>query len=244
MLRKDGQQLDHRLVPVCSARPGGEIGLFELGLVHVDPPFLHQLKRALELGFGGSLAKHLAGLQEADQPVPQAHRHRCVAQARRTADRVWLVGRHFGKLFLHLQARGAGPARLRHNSAERTFIALAVMGKLPRFHRAQGHRQPRGFGEGPFVVLKDLRVAESLNQAAVAAGCGVAARFAGCSFRGCAICPRAPATPRGFFGWRRAGFLPAGRARLSKCCLHRTNLWETNLSVNYWPPHEAGWGAS
>ena len=190
VLGEDGQQLDHRLMPLGRHHRGGEIGLLELGRVHIDAPFLYQLERAPELGFGGPLPKHLARLQKADQPVPQPHRHRRIAQARRAADGVRFLARHFGKLLLDLEAGGTGAAGFRHDGAEGAFVALAMMRKLPRFHRAQGDRQACGLGERLFVVVENLGIAQGLNQAAVAADRAVIAGLAGRWRRRSAICPR------------------------------------------------------
>jgi hypothetical protein len=74
-----------------------------------------------------------------------------------------LQRRDYGESFLNLEAGPTGTAGLRHEGAKRAFIVVAVMGKLPGFHRSQGDGQPRGFAEGAFIVPKKLRIAEGLD---------------------------------------------------------------------------------
>jgi hypothetical protein len=66
------------------------------------------------------------------------------------------VGCRLRELFLHLETGSTGAAGFQHHRAKRTFVALAMMGKLPRFYRPQGNGKPRGFGESPLVVMEYL----------------------------------------------------------------------------------------
>ena len=110
---------------------------------------------------------HLAGLEEADQLLPQTNRHRRIHQAQLAGHRGGLKPGAFRELLLHLQAGSAGPAFFRQHGAEGILVALAVMGQLPRFHRAQRDGQTGGFAEGLLVILEDFRVDQALDQVLV-----------------------------------------------------------------------------
>ena len=78
VLRKDGQQLDDRLVLPGVQHAGAEIGLSQRGSVRFQTPFRHQLYHAIELRLRRFAAKDLAGLQKADQTISRSDRHRRV----------------------------------------------------------------------------------------------------------------------------------------------------------------------
>ena len=223
VLGEDGQQFDHGFVLLARHDPGVEIGLLQFRGVHVHSPFADQPHRALELGPGGRLAKHLAGLQEADQPVAQPHRHGGVAQARRAAHGMGFLRRARRQSLLHLQAGGASAARLQHHRAEGALVALAVMRELPRFHRPQRHRQTRGFGERPLVILEYLGVAQRLDQVPVGIGPATGA-WLECRLLSLEAASALP--PPGLA--RSGGSSPrvSLRALPNKCCLHWSKLRE------------------
>ena len=183
MLGENAQQLDNGFVLFGRHDPGRKIGIPQFLEVQADTPVGQEFGGAVELGRGRFFAKDLAGLQEPHQTVAQAHGHGGFAQAVGAAQGAGLAGRHLRQSLLDLQARGAGAALLRNQGAKRAFVAPAVMGKLPAFHRAQGHRHPGRLRESPFVVLEDLRGDQGLDQAPVAVRGGANARLAGSGFR-------------------------------------------------------------
>ena len=106
------------------------------------------------------------------------------------------------------------------------------MRKLPGFHRAQSHRQASCLGESALVVLENLRVAQSLDQAPARTGSAVAARL-----KSRFLCPGHPATaPCGTSGGGGVREVAAFRGLPNKGCLHRSKLREYDLRVNHGQP--------
>src|SRR5208282_2259390 len=96
-----------------------------------------------------------------------------------------------------------------------------MMGELPRLDRAQGDRQPSGFGEGPFVIAKYFRSREGLEQAAVATGAirAIGARF---EERGISLAHAQGALWR--FGGSRRSSRGSGDALTQRAEIHRSQL--------------------
>ena len=159
------------------------------------------------------------------------------------------VRRRRRQLLLHLQAGSAGAAGLQHHRAKGTLVAVAVMRKLPGFHRPQRHGQAGGLGERPFVVLENLGVAERLDQSPLGVYAGAAARLERSQPDPARLAPGRPspwcgggANARPFSNRRIAQFggLP------DKCCLHVSKLREPRrsgqgkkgqygLAIEFWP---------
>src|ERR1039458_7975552 len=180
----------------------------------------------LELCLGGGLAKDLAGLQEANQAVAKSHGHRRVAKAGRAANGVRFQSGAGCQFLLHLQTGGAGAAGFEDQGAKGALVALAMVGKLPRFHRPQSDRQSRSLSEGALVVLEDLGVAQALDQAPVSVGAAAAP-----GFERRQLCSGRPAAgPPGRSGAR---LLAALRGLPNKGCLHGGRLPEVALRLNW-----------
>src|ERR1017187_1282284 len=180
----------------------------------------------LELCLGGGLAKDLAGLQEANQAVAKSHGHRRVAKAGRAANGVRFQSGAGCQFLLHLQTGGAGAAGFEDQGAKGALVALAMVGKLPRFHRPQSDRKSRSLSEGALVVLEDLGVAQALDQAPVSVGAAAAP-----GFERRQLCSGRPAAgPPGRGGAR---VLAALRGLPNKGCLHGGRLPEAALRLNW-----------
>src|ERR1035437_6658948 len=78
------------------------------------------------------------------------------------------------QFLLHLQTGSAGATGFEDQGAKGALVALAMVGKLPRFHRPQSDRKSRSFSEGALIVLEDLGVAQALDQAPVSVGAAAA----------------------------------------------------------------------
>ena len=143
------------------------VGLPEHLPVHFHAPSRHQLGGPVKLARGRFLGQKLSGLQKADEPVAQPHRHGGVEQSGLAGDRLRFIGGFFAKLFPHLQTGGARVAFLRHQRAKGIFVPLAVMRQLPGFHRLQRHRQARQHVERALILLINLRIRDGLDQGAV-----------------------------------------------------------------------------
>jgi hypothetical protein len=92
-----------------------------------------------------------------------------------------------------LQALGAGAAFVRHQGAERVFVALIMVRQLPGLDGLQGDGQTGEVAEGTFVILVNLGVYERIHQRAVGVTVfGVirrqALRLKAGSFRGDLVC--------------------------------------------------------
>ena len=106
-------------------------------------------------------------MEEADEAFAQLHRHRGVAQAGRAGDALRLVAGFAAKLFLHLEAAGAGAALLGEQGAEGILLPLSVVGQLPGLQRAEGDGQAGDLGESPFVLLVRLGVNNCVDEFAI-----------------------------------------------------------------------------
>jgi len=182
----------------------------------------------LKLGAAGRFAEHLAGLQKADQPIAEPHRDGGLAQAGGAGERMRLLGRGGGQLFLHRQARRAGAAGLQHHGAKGAFVALPMMGELPGLHRPQRHRQPGRLGEGARIILKHHGIVQRLDQAAVVVHLAASARksrgLPGRSFPG--------GLRTGLAGRTQSRSPAVFRAWLAKCCSHGNKLRQPKGRVN------------
>ncbi|MDB6058204.1 MAG: hypothetical protein JWO95_2048 [Verrucomicrobiales bacterium] len=153
VLGENSQQLHNRIVLAWRNNLGVGVEALQLLGADVQTPFRHELGGARDLRLRRLPAQNLASLEEADQLLTLANRHGRINQANAAGRGVRLELRIFRKLLLGLEAGRASFALFSEQRTKTVLIAAAVIGQLPRFHRAKGDGKAGGFGEGAFVIL-------------------------------------------------------------------------------------------
>jgi hypothetical protein len=122
------------------------------------------LRHAVILALGWTFHPDLTGQEETRQLIPDANGHGGIAKSREASNGFFALAGVFGQFVLNFEARGAGPAVLRHEAAKGILMLLAAMRDLPRLHGAQAQRQPCRVAESALVILKNARLRNLLDQ--------------------------------------------------------------------------------
>lgn len=163
MLRKNFQELDHRRVLMRGQNPGVKICVFEFREIDSNTPF-YQLFGYLPKLLGIWLTQsYLTRLQEPNDPVSEMHRDRGVAESGETGDCRRPRSIRLGNPLLDLKARGAGAIAFSHQLAERVRMRLPRHSQVPDLDRPESKRKFRRIAKGLFVVFKNFRTRNSLN---------------------------------------------------------------------------------
>lgn len=137
MLGKNGQQSNERLVLLRCKEAGVEVGFPQPLEIDLSAKGQQGLRDFIELGAIRAVQQDLAGLEEGDELVADAHRHRRFAKAGKTLKRFRRELRFCFELLLKSVARGAGLVGLRHQGAKRVLDLAVKINDVHYFRRVQ-----------------------------------------------------------------------------------------------------------
>jgi hypothetical protein len=112
----------------------------------------------------GRAAQNLTDPEKADCFFAVSHRHRRLGQTEWTGFGAWFGAGVPDNFRMRLQTNGQRRWPLREQSAEPIFVCFLVVLELPVFQRSQRERQASSFRKHAFVITKQVRAQQCVDQ--------------------------------------------------------------------------------